>query len=182
MGNHINPAQKLSFPGQIAKNFAFHCCCCSHTLGKMGENQGNREYTHTHTHTEHLALGGLKRQKGIPQFVINKCFSNRFSHQAPGEGGVTGHRKRGVGMRRGGKSEEAGREVAAQPSAGLQHTGRNTQEIPSQPQGSATSGLCHVALSPEPVFSVAKRPRGRCKDADSEVMLAGEALGIEPGI
>ena len=115
MGNHINPAQKLSFPGQIAKNFAFHCCCCClHTLGKMGENQGKRIHTHRDTHTQHLALDGLKRQKGIPHFVTNKCFSNRFSHQAPGDGGVTsGDRKRGVGMRRGGKREDAGREVAA---------------------------------------------------------------------
>ena len=39
-----------------------------------------------------------------------------------------------------------------------------------------------MVLSPEPVFPVVKQPRGHCKDADSEVMLAGEALGIEPGI
>ena len=90
----------------------------AHTLlgkwEKTREIENTHTHTHTHTHTQHLALDGLKRQKGIPQFVINKCFSNRFSHQAPGEGGVTsGDRKRGVGMRRGGKSEEAGREVAA---------------------------------------------------------------------
>lgn len=37
MGNHINLSEKLSFPGQTAKDFAFHCCCCSHTLGEVGK-------------------------------------------------------------------------------------------------------------------------------------------------
>lgn len=63
MGNHINPSQKLSFPGQIAQDFAFHCCCCSHTREEMGKTKEREENSDTHTHShilsQHLALGGL---------------------------------------------------------------------------------------------------------------------------
>lgn len=94
---------------------------------------------------------------------------------------MTGHRKRGVGMRRG-KSEEAGREVAQRSLLLVFNTLEGThRKFPLSPRG-----LCHLRTVPRGAKSRAcflsgETAHGVVVDADNGVMLAGEALGIEPG-
>lgn len=105
MGNHINPSQKLSFPGQICKRFCISLLL-THSWGN-GENQGKRvEFRltlNTHSHTapdsgwldllpasrrgeqahsgSELCREEAERKSPAP-FVTNKRFSDCLAHQA----------------------------------------------------------------------------------------------------